>query len=79
MPYFIFTVTTNEPSNSRSAELVAEFESFSSAKAEISRLRNEQPLEENQSYKINFSASEAEAVKGLTAAREEPIAKEWEK
>lgn len=78
MPYFIFVVTSNE-SNRKSATLVTAYENFREAKNEVKRLRNEQPLEQNQIYKINFSPTEAQAEKELTEYREEPIAKEWEK
>lgn len=78
MPYYIFIVTTNDASQ-KSATLVSQHEKFRDAKNEAKRLRAEQPLEDNQIYKINFSATEAEAEKALTEFREEPIAKEWEK
>ncbi|HSG11515.1 MAG: hypothetical protein OEY45_06115 [Gammaproteobacteria bacterium] len=78
MPYFIFVVTSNE-SNRKSATLVTAYENFREAKNEVKRLRKEQPLEQNQIYKINFSPTEAQAEKELTEYREEPIAKEWEK
>ena len=78
MPYYIFIVTTNDASQ-KAATLVSQYEKFRDAKNEAKRLRVEQPLEDNQVYKINFSATEAEAEKALTEFREEPIAKEWEK
>ena len=78
MPYYIFIVTTND-ANQKSATLVSQYEKFRDAKNEAKRLRAEQPLEDNQIYKINFSATETEAEKALTEFREEPIAKEWEK
>ena len=78
MPYFIFVVTSNE-ANRKTATLVSQHEKFRDAKNEVKRLRIEQPLDADQIYKINFSATEAEAEKALTEFREEPIAKEWEK
>ena len=78
MPYFIFIVTTNE-ARQKSATPVSQHEKFRDAKNEVKRLRVEEPLDENQIYKINFSATEAAAEKALTEFREEPIAKEWEK
>ena len=79
MPYYIFIVTSSESSQRKSASLVNRFDKFQDAKKEVKRLRAEQPLEANQIYKINFSASETEAEKTVTEYREEPIAKEWEK
>ena len=78
MPYFIFIVASND-AGQKSARLVTQYGKFRDAKNEVKRLRAEQPLPENEIYKINFSASEAEAEKTLTEHREEPIAKEWEK
>jgi hypothetical protein len=78
MPYFIFVVTSNE-ANRKSAALVSQYEKFRDAKNEVKRLRVESPLEDNQIYKVNFSATEAEAERALTEFREQPIAKEWEK
>jgi hypothetical protein len=78
MPYFIFVVTSKE-SGHKSARLVKQFEKFREAKNEVKRLRSEKPLDDNQIYKINFSATEMEAEQALTETREEPIAKEWEK
>lgn len=77
MPYYIFVVTGE--GRSKSAELLNQFDNYREARAETKRLRIEDPLPENQSYRINFSASEAEAEKNLTGFREEPIVKEWEK
>ena len=78
MPYFIFIVTSTE-SNRKSATLVTAYANFREAQNEVKSLRKEQPLEENQIYKINFSPTEALAEKELTEHREEPIAKECEK
>lgn len=78
MPYFIFVVTSSE-SGRKSAALVSQYEKFRDAKNEVKRLRSEKPLDDNQIYKINFSATEMEAEQALTETREEPIAKEWEK
>ncbi|MBT8121455.1 MAG: hypothetical protein KJO10_02875 [Gammaproteobacteria bacterium] len=78
MPYYIFIVTGKESSR-KTATLVSEYPTFKEAKTEVKRLRSEQPLPDDQVYKINFSPSEAAAEKALTEFREEPIAKEWEK
>jgi hypothetical protein len=58
---------------------VSEYENFKLAKTEVRRLRAEQPLQENQSYKIIFAEDTAEAEKRLIEYREEPVTKEWEK
>lgn len=79
MPYYIYVVTTNETSQKKSATLASEFENFRAAKNEIKRLRADKPLDTNQIYKINFSASQAEAEEALTTYREDTIAREWEK
>ena len=78
MPYFLFIVTSMDDRH-KSAELVSQYEKFRDAKNEAKRLRMEQPLSDNQVYKINFSATEGEAEKAVTEYREEPVAKEWEK
>jgi hypothetical protein len=79
MPYYIYSVTTTDTSTKKSAQHVSEFESFKLAKTEVRRLRSEKPLEDNQSYKVMFADSIAEAEKLLLEYREEPIAREWEK
>jgi putative IMPACT (imprinted ancient) family translation regulator len=79
MPYYIYIITANESSHSRSVSQAREFESFKEAKTEIKRLRAGQPLAENQVYKIIFAEDSAAAEKRLKEVREQPIAKEWEK
>ena len=78
MPYYLFVVTSIDDRH-KTAELINRYEKFRDAKTEAKRLRSEQPLPDNQIYKINFSATEAEAEKAVTEYREEPVAKEWEK
>lgn len=77
MPYYIFVVSGD--GRHKTAELLNQFEHYRDAKNEVKRLRIEEPLPEEKSYRINFSASETEAEKNLTEYREEPIVKEWEK
>jgi hypothetical protein len=79
MPYYIYIVTTQESTNSKTLDLVSEFDSFRSAKTEVKRLRAETPLADNQIYKIIFAADQAEAEQSLLEHREQPIAREWEK
>ncbi len=79
MPYYLYIVTSKESSGSKSVSLVNEFEAFREAKNEAKRLRAEQPLENNQIYKIIFAGDTTEAEQILKEHREEPIAKEWEK
>jgi hypothetical protein len=79
MPYYIYIVTTQESTNSKSLSLVSEFDSFRTAKTEVKRLRVEAPLADSQIYKIIFAADQSAAEKSLKEHREEPIAREWEK
>lgn len=79
MPYYIYIVTTNTASGSRSVSQVSEYESFKTAKNEVKRLRTEAPLAENQLYKVTFAEDSASAEKDLREIREQPIAREWEK
>ena len=79
MPYYIYIVTSNETGNNKSAEYVSEFDNFKDAKTEVRRLRAEEQLQDNQSYKVIFADTAAEAEQRLIEYREEPIAKEWEK
>jgi hypothetical protein len=79
MPYYIYIVTTHATATTKSAELVREYENFKLAKTEVRRLRREEQLEENRTYRIIFAADQAEAEQRLTEFREEPIAREWEK
>ncbi len=79
MPYYLYIVTTSESSDTKSVSLVSEFDVFKTAKDEAKRLRAGEPLADNQIYKIIFARDTAEAEKSLTARREQPIAREWEK
>ncbi|MDX2456903.1 MAG: hypothetical protein QNL87_05295 [Gammaproteobacteria bacterium] len=79
MPYYIYIVTSHDTAGTRSVKLVREYENFKLAKTEVRRLRSEEQLEEKQVYKIIFANDMAQAEQRLTAFREEPIAKEWEK
>jgi hypothetical protein len=79
MPYYIYIVTSIDTTTKKSVERVSEFENFKLAKTEVRRLRAEQPLQDNQSYKIIFAEDTAQAEQRLVEYREEPVAKEWEK
>jgi hypothetical protein len=79
MPYYIYIVTTIDTTTKKTVQAVSEFENFKQAKAEVRRLRAEEKLQENQSYKVIFAESAAEAEQRLIEYREEPVAKEWEK
>lgn len=79
MPYFIYIITTQEESTSKSLRYLGEHDSFRDAKLEVKRLRAEASLPENQIYKIIFAADRSEAEQNLLERREQPIAREWEK
>jgi hypothetical protein len=79
MPYYIYIVTSIDTTTKKSVEPVSEFENFKQAKTEVRRLRSEEQLQDNQSYKVIFADNAAEAEQRLIEFREEPIAKEWEK
>lgn len=79
MPYYIYIVTASDAGTKKSVEHVSDFENFKLAKTEVRRLRSEQPLGDDQTYKIIFASDTAEAEQRLVEYREEPIAKEWEK
>lgn len=79
MPYYIYRVTTTDTGTKKSAEHVSEFENFKLAKTEVRRLRTDEPLENDQSYKVMFADDRAGAERLLLEYREEPIAREWEK
>ena len=79
MPYYIYIVTSHDTASTKSVERVREYENFKLAKTEVRRMRSEEQLKENQTYKIIFADDTAQAEQRLTEFREEPIAKEWEK
>ena len=79
MPYYIYIVTSHDTASTKSVERVREYENFKLAKTEVRRMRSEEQLEENRTYRIIFADNQAEAEQRLTEFREEPIAKEWEK
>lgn len=79
MPYYIYIVTAADAGTKKSVEHVSDYENFKLAKTEVRKLRSEQPLGDDQAYKIIFATDTAEAEQRLVEYREEPIAKEWEK
>jgi hypothetical protein len=79
MPYYIYIIQDIDTTTKKIVGRVSEYENFKLAKTEVRRLRAEQPLQENQSYKIIFAEDTAEAEKRLIEYREEPVTKEWEK
>jgi hypothetical protein len=79
MPYYIYILTSNEATGSRSVHQVSTFDTFKGAKTEVRRLRTDAPLADNQAYKVIFADDSAAAEKNLKEVREQPIAREWEK
>ena len=61
MPYYLYIVSTNESSGTKSLRPVAEYEAFRTAKLEAKRLRTEQPLPGSDIYKIIFAGTREEA------------------
>ena len=79
MPYYIYIITPGVTSTARTAEYVAEFDGFKTAKKEARRLRTDEPLDGDQAYKIIFANDRHEAVERLKEFREETVVREWEK
>lgn len=79
MPYYIYIITPGVTSTARTADYIAEFDSFKAAKKEARRLRADKPLEDDQAYKIIFAQDRHEAVERLKEFREETVVREWEK
>ncbi len=82
MPYFIYLIEEDEDSGEKTFTLLDQFDPFIAAKKFAQQRRSEIALDATPSLptiKIIFSEDTEEAISLLSAKREAPILREWEK
>ena len=79
MPYYIYSITTDEKSSSKQLGYISEHENFKAAKLEVRSIRASLQADEDIEYRIMFAGNQPEAEQRLLENREQPIVKEWEK
>ena len=79
MPYFIYKITSGSAGAIKSLELIDQYDEFKSAKKFIREKRPEIEIESRTALKMIFAETEFEAEQRLSAPRDAPILREWEK
>lgn len=79
MPYFIYRIEHNPNQLIKKLTLNSKANSYKDAKREVKQLRESNPEESGQFWKIVFAESELEAEDLLHQKREKPVLMEWEK
>ena len=79
MPYFIYKITSGSAGAIKSLELVDQFDVFKSAKKYIREQRPTIEIDSRTALKMIFAENEFEAEQRLSAPRDAPILREWEK
>ena len=79
MPYFIYKITYGSAGAVKDLELIDQYDTFKLAKKIIREKRPEVEQDNRTTLKMIFAETEFEAEQRLTAPREAPILREWEK
>jgi len=79
MPYYIYKITSGSTGVVKGLELVDQFDEFKIAKKFIREQRPEVERESRTTLKMIFGETEFEAEQRLSAPRDAPILREWEK
>ena len=79
MPYFIYKITSGSAGAIKSLELIDQFDAFKSAKKYIREKRPDVEIDSRTVLKMIFAETEFEAEQRLSAPRDAPILREWEK
>ncbi len=79
MPYFIYKITSGSAGAIKSLELVDQYDEFKVAKKTIREKRPEVEQDSRTVLKMIFAENEFEAEQRLSAPRDAPILREWEK
>ena len=79
MPYFIYKITSGSSGAIKSLELIDQYDAFKIAKKIIREKRPEVEQDNRTTLKMIFAETEFEAEQRLSAPREAPILREWEK
>ena len=79
MSYYIYKITSGSTGVVKNLELVDQFDEFKIAKKYIREQRPKVEQDARTSLKMIFAESEFEAEQRLSAPRDAPILREWEK
>lgn len=79
MPYFIYKITSGSAGALKGLECLDKFEKFKQAKKHIREKRIDYENNERVTLKMIFAENEFEAEQRLSAPRDAPILREWEK
>lgn len=79
MPYFVYKITSGSAGDLKSLECLDEYEKFKEAKKYIRDKRSDYENDDRIALKMIFAENEFEAEQRLSAPRDAPILREWEK
>ncbi len=79
MSYYIYKITSGSTGVVKNLELVDQFDEFKIAKKFIREQRPKVEQDSRTTLKMIFAESEFEAEQRLSAPRDAPILREWEK
>jgi hypothetical protein len=79
MPYYIYKLTLGSTGTIKELESIDKYEEFKQAKKLIREKRIEFENDKRISLKMIFAENEFEAEQRLSAPRDAPILREWEK
>jgi len=79
MPYFIYKITSGSAGAVKDLECVDKYDQFKQAKKFIREKRTDFENDDRTTLKMIFAENEFEAEQRLSAPRDAPILREWEK
>lgn len=79
MPYFIYKITSGSAGAIKDLECVDKYDQFKQAKKYIREKRTDFENDDRTTLKMIFAENEFEAEQRLSAPRDAPILREWEK
>ncbi len=79
MPYFIYKITSGSTGAIKDLECLDKYDEFKIAKMQIREKRLEFDKDNRIALKMIFAEDEFEAEQRLSATRDAPIMREWEK
>lgn len=79
MPYFVFEVVTVGSIGRKSANCIAQYDSYKDAKSFARQKRIDLNVTDPSGVRIMFADDEGEAKDKIEENREAPILREWEK
>ena len=79
MPYFIYKITSGSAGAIKSLECLDKFDEFKQAKKHIREKRIDFENDNRIALKMIFAENEFEAEQRLSASRDAPVLREWEK